>query len=259
MNSNLKKWVGLGLATAFVGTSLTACGSNDVEEADDASMASQMDEGEGADGENGEGEGGEASHDMETLPLENRLAFMSGHVATGLALYRAGEPEMAAPHLLHPVSETHADERTGIDALGFDGSLFEAVSAALEGGVAASEVEEQLLAAEANLKSVAEAAGGDPASIINFLMDTVLEEYAVGVTDGVVTDAGEYQDAFGFATVALERADAFDAETAAAVKAEIETLLTSWPEGGPVPPEEASPVGQVSALTSRVQLALPLE
>lgn len=259
MNSNLKKWVGLGLATAFVGTSLASCSSGDVEETEEAAMASAMDDGEGADGENGEGEGGETGHDMETLPLENRLAFMAGHVATGLALYRAGEPEMAAPHLLHPVSETHADERAGIDALGFDGSLFETVSTALEEGVQASDIEEQLAAAEANLTAVAEAAGGDPASIINFLMDTVVEEYTVGVTDGKVTDAGEYQDAFGFATVAMRRADAFDAETAAAVKAEIEVLLGSWPENGPVPPEEAAPVGQVSALTSRVQLALPTE
>jgi hypothetical protein len=38
------------------------------------------------------------SHEMNELPLEFRLAFMTGHVKTGLALYRLGELEMAAPH-----------------------------------------------------------------------------------------------------------------------------------------------------------------
>lgn len=45
---------------------------------------------------------------METLPVQFRVAFMSGHVEAGLALYRAGAPDQAARHLLHPVSETHA-------------------------------------------------------------------------------------------------------------------------------------------------------
>lgn len=54
-------------------------------------------------------------------------------------------------YLLHPVSETHQSERKGLDALGFEASLFETVSKALKQGPAASEVEPQLLAAEANL------------------------------------------------------------------------------------------------------------
>ena len=58
------------------------------------------------------------------LPIEKRVAFMAGHVQAGIALYRAGAPDQAAPHLLHPVSETHQAERTGIDALGFDQSIF---------------------------------------------------------------------------------------------------------------------------------------
>ncbi len=44
-------------------------------------------------------------HSMGTLPVEKRIAFMSGHVEVGLALYRAGKPDQAAQHLMHPVSE----------------------------------------------------------------------------------------------------------------------------------------------------------
>ena len=131
---------------------------------------------------------------------------MSGHVQAGIALYRAGAPDQAAPHLLHPVSETHQAERAGIDALGFDQSIFISVSEALEAGKPASEIQPQLRAAEANLAKMQKKAGGDPAEIIRFLMDTVVEEYAIGVNKGEITDPGEYQDAYGFTIIAVRLA-----------------------------------------------------
>ncbi|MEM8986188.1 MAG: hypothetical protein AAGC95_05640 [Pseudomonadota bacterium] len=280
MNTKLKKWATVGLGTAFLGTGLVACGSEEqaatpakdeaaVEKAEDDghshshsddshshshdshSHAGEMGEGEGGEG----GEGGEAGPDMDTLALPQRLAFMTGHVEAGLALYRAGAPEMAAPHLLHPVSETHAAERAGLDALGFDASLFEAVSKALEEGRPAEEIEPQLEAAEANLASVAEKAGGDTVEVITFLMDVIVEEYTIAITDGVVTDANEYQDAYGFAIVARDRAETFDPRAEDLI-AEIDALIGLWPEA-PIPPEDPAPVGQVSAQASKVILALP--
>ena len=38
----------------------------------------------------------DAPHEREALPVEKRVAFMSGHVEAGLALYRAGAPEQAS-------------------------------------------------------------------------------------------------------------------------------------------------------------------
>ena len=212
-------------------------------------------EGEGGEGEGGEGEGGEAGHDVGALPLPQRLAFMTGHFNTGLALYRAGEPAMAAPHLLHPVSETHEAERAGLDALGFDASLFEAVSKALEDGLPASEIEPQLAAAEENLAMVAAKAGGEPTEIIRFLMDTIVEEYTIAINDGVVTDPGEYQDAFGFAIAAKGQAQRMDPSVQPVID-EINALIAFWPEA-PIPPETPTPVGQIIAQTSKVVLALP--
>ena len=213
-------------------------------------------EGEAGEGESGEGEGGEGEGgEIGALPVENRLAFMSGHVKAGIGLYRAGEPAMAAPHLLHPVSETHQAERAGLDALGFDASIFEAVSAALDAGQSAADVEAQLQAAEANLEAVAEKAGGDAASIITYLMGVVVEEYTISITDGQITDAGEYQDAWGFAQVAKDRAADLPADTRDAVIAELDTLIALWATG-PVPNENPAPVGQVVAQTSRVLLRL---
>ncbi|GAA0479370.1 hypothetical protein GCM10009096_21810 [Parasphingorhabdus litoris] len=261
MKTSIKKWAGLGLATAFVGTSIVACSPAEEAGGDgaEATATGKMGAGEGGEGEGGEGEGGEGEggeSGMAQLPLPKRLAFMAGHVEAGLALYRAGELEMAAPHLLHPVSETHEAERKGLEDLGFDASLFETVSTALEEGKPASEIEGQLKAAEENIAEVTKKAGGDTADIINYLMDTVVEEYTVAITDGKVSDPGEYQDAFGFAKVALARADSLDPSDAEKIKSEINALIEMWPDA-PIPPDDPSPVGQISAQASKVKLALP--
>ncbi|MEM9014466.1 MAG: hypothetical protein AAGB02_05095 [Pseudomonadota bacterium] len=271
MNSTLKKWTGLGLGAAFIGTGLAGCAPSAEKEEEPGQVETstqnpetptvvENDVGErgiGEGGEGGEGEGGEAGHSMESLPLPNRLAFMTGHVEAGLALYRAGAPEMAAPHLLHPVSETHQSERSGLDALGFDASIFEAVSEALENGTPANEVEPQLEAAEENLAMLATKAGGDPNEIIRFLMDVIVAEYTVAINDGTVTDPGEYQDAYGFAVVALDHARSMTT-TQPVLESEITKLLAMWPDGA-LPSPEPTPVGQIVAQTSNVLFALPQE
>ncbi len=200
-------------------------------------------------------QGNEMHHGDAALPLPERLAFMSGHVEAGLALYRADEPDMAAPHLLHPVSETHAAEREGLDALGFDGTLFETVSRALDAGRPASEIEPQLAAAEANLALIAQQAPGNPKDIILYLMETLLAEYAIGVPESEVTDPGEYQDAFGFVRVAIQRAEAFDGEAGDRLQKALTALLALWPDA-PVPPEVPTSLTIVEQHVQHVRDAL---
>ncbi|MEL6868782.1 MAG: hypothetical protein AAFO81_03185, partial [Pseudomonadota bacterium] len=163
------------------------------------------------------------------LSLPQRVAFMAGHVEAGLALYRAGEIEMAAKHFLHPVSETHASEREGLDAIGFDADLFAAIADALADGVPAEQMTSQLQAAQKNLSDMATRAGGNDMAIIDFLMAKVAEEYAAGVSNGVVVEAGEYQDAFGFATVAAQRVAGLDSQVQSIATVRLEALLLSWP------------------------------
>lgn len=195
-------------------------------------------------------------HQMETLPVEKRIAFMSGHVEAGLALYRAGAPDQAAKHLLHPVSETHEAERAGIDALGFEQDLFLDVSAALDAGRPAEEIEPQLAAAEANMALMQSNAGGDPVEIIAYLMDTVVEEYQIGVSNGVITDPGEYQDAFGFTVVAIDTAARIEtADTAQLIDA-LDALLALWPDTGPLAASTPAPLDDLVAQVSRVSEAL---
>ncbi|OBX17879.1 hypothetical protein A9995_14570 [Erythrobacter sp. QSSC1-22B] len=223
-----------------MGLTLSACGSATNPEPDDNQMTAEP-----------------AGDDtMATLPVPHRVAFMAGHVTAGLALYRAGAASEASPHLLHPVSETHAAERVGIDALGFDAAPFEAVSAALEENRPAAEVEPMLQAAEANLTLVRRNAGGDPKNIIDYLMDTTDEEYAIGVRDGVVTDAGEYQDAYGFAVVALETAQSLPDATRSGTEGELRALVDLWPAGGPLAASKPPSNSAVTAQTARVRAAL---
>ena len=186
MKRRMKTWAKLGLGTALASGIVAACGQSPSEDrvAQVAPPVAIAPAGEA--GESGEGEG-HPDDNMTTLPVEKRVAFMSGHVEAGLSLVRAGAPDQAAKHLLHPVSETHEAERAGIDALGFDQEIFLQVSQALEEGRPAAEIEPQLAAAEANMALMQANAGGDPVDIIGYLMDTVFDEYRVGVTDGVRT------------------------------------------------------------------------
>ncbi len=260
MKLRMKTWGKLGLSTALASGAVAACGQapgDDGLSADTppVSIADAGEAGESGEGE-GEGEGGEAGHSMDVLPVEKRVAFMSGHVEAGLALFRAGAPDQAAKHLLHPVSETHEAERAGIDALGFDQDIFLQVSDALEQGRPADEIEPQLAAAEANMALMQQNAGGDPVEIISYLMDTVFEEYRIGVTDGVITDPGEYQDAFGFTVVALDIARRVEDRDTDRLIAELETLLSMWPETGPLAASIPTPVAQLVAQTSQVHIAL---
>jgi hypothetical protein len=174
------------------------------------------------------------NHSMEALSLEERIAFMSGHVEAGLALYRAGKPDQAAKHLLHPVSETHQAERAGIDALGFTPDVFKAVSKALDEGRPASEIEPMLIKAEENILLLQKNSGGDLNEIINFLMEKVAEEYKEGVKDGKIVEAGEYQDAFGFSVVALKMAKRIKSERSEQLVQEAQKLVKMWPEIGPL-------------------------
>jgi hypothetical protein len=249
-----KRWIGLSLGAALLGsTALVGCGGlNDAPVKADppASMAGEA-------GEGGGESGAMAGHaDMQTLPVDKRIAFMSGHVAAGLALYRAGAPDQAARHLLHPVSETHAAERAGIDALGFDGPLFVKLSEDLAAGKSAEEIAPQLDAADANIKLLQENANGDPVGQIDFLMDTCIAEYRVGVVNGVVDNAGEYQDAYGFSVVARDIAKRLGTPESEPLVMELELLVRMWPANGPLADSIPAPVSEIAAQVSRVKLEL---
>lgn len=199
------------------------------------------------------------SHEMNELPLEFRLAFMAGHVKTGLALFRLGELEMAAPHLLHPVSETHQDERIGLEKFGFDSAPFIKVSAALKANQAATKIEPLLRQADTNLYDVALNVGGDSSEIINFLLETIIAEYSIAITAGKITDIGEYQDAYGFQIVAQSYAAMLSDNNRDSIVTALTDLDMLWLEG-PLPVQSPTAVSDMLAAVKAIakQLNNPL-
>ena len=182
--------------------------------------------------------------EMNGLPLELRLAFMTGHVKAGVALYRLGELEMAAPHLLHPVSETHEHERMGLEKFGFDSTPFLKVSEALKANQAAKHIEPLLRQADTNLYEVALKVGGDSSEIINFLLDTIIEEYSIAITGDKITDIGEYQDAYGFQVVAQSYAAELSDNNRDLVASALIDLATLWLDG-PLPVQNPTSVNDM--------------
>ena len=172
---------------------------------------------------------------MQKLPLPKRLAFMSGHVKAGIELYRLNELEMASPHLMHPVSETHESERKNLDKLGFNQSLFAEITHALEKNIKSTEISRMLVEAEKNLEMLSQSAGGDPYEIIKFLMAIALEEYELSFRDGTIIELGEYQDAWGFVEVSKYHAKRIPnkIKSRELIK-EISALQKYWKEG-PLP------------------------
>jgi hypothetical protein len=139
--------------------------------------------------------------------------------------------EMAAPHLLHPISEMHKAERVGLQKLGLDVVSFVAVSAALEARRASFEIEPLLSQADSNLQMLADRAGGDSVTIIMFLLELIIQEYSIAVTDGRIADIGEYQDAYGFHLVAMMHAKKLPEEIRSKVTKSLSDLGSLWMDG----------------------------
>ena len=170
-------------------------------------------------------------YDINDLDPSLRLVLMMGHVAAGMELYRSGEYEMAAPHLMHPISETHKKEREGFQEMGLDVVTFVLVSTALEAKRPAVEIEPFLKKAEDNLKSLALKVDGNPETQISFLLDQIKREYSIGVQGAEITDIGEFQDAFGFALTAKTIAEQSSLRNKTLLIDAIDELMKCWPLG----------------------------
>lgn len=167
-------------------------------------------------GEGGEGgEGGESGHTAAagtSVGFLTNLALIEGHLRAGVALYKAGHADHATSHMKHPQDEIYTDLLPQLQAVGAED--FAAELQALSDAVAAGSAEEAVDAAlAAVLKEIDEArehshaAEADEALAIAALVHQAGEEYGVGVVDGALADAHEYQDAWGFVQVARALAD----------------------------------------------------
>lgn len=234
-------------ALLFGAASLAACGGESVPSSGPGTSAAEAALAEAA---------LRKLEDARILPAEKRLAFVSGHVTAGLALYRAGVPGEAAAHLLHAVSETYATERAGFEALGFNPEIFAQLTAALEAGTPAADIEPVLAEAEANLLAMRTAAGGEPKVLIEYLMKSTAESYEAGVEDGEIASAEGYQAAYGFAVVARDIAGTQDPALYGDLKLELDLLVLMWPGKGPLAASTPAPEMEMGLQLARVKSAL---
>ena len=106
------------------------------------------------------------------------------------------------------------------------------------------DIEPLLRQADTNLYEVALKVGGDSSEIINFLLDTIIEEYSIAITGDKITDIGEYQDAYGFQVVAQSYAAELSDNNRDLVASALIDLATLW-LNGPLPVQNPTSVNDM--------------
>lgn len=246
----------IGLAGA-AGMSLSACTEEENEgEAAVAPIETSVDavalagEGEVISAGEGEGEGAAATElTSDDLAYLTHLSLIKGHLYVGAELYKAGHIEHAKTHMKHPESELYADLVPALEARGTAGFAKEltAVSDAVneEKGVEAVQtaLDTLLAAIDTNAMAVSEtsATPAEKLKLVVQLLRTAADEYAIAVVDGKMENAHEYQDAFGFTTIATDLVEGIESDESAVTDAKAATLAIladvkpHWP--GLIPPE----------------------
>ncbi|MDE0053924.1 MAG: hypothetical protein OXT64_06675 [Gammaproteobacteria bacterium] len=176
-----------------------------------------------------------------------RLGLMRGHLLVGRELYGLGALDAARSHSKHPTDELYAGmehEFTARNTIGFGDELAaHALASEGEDAAAVSAAYAKLAAAMARTEAAVQTS---PAMIVDVTVALLREaaaEYAIGVVDGKLSNAHEYQDAYGFTQIALSWAKgATPHEVFDPIVERIEGLSEMWPDL--VPPEE---LGQKAA------------
>lgn len=257
MHKRTKLWSSLSLA-ALVGGSALGVAAADAELAvavDSSAAGSGQSIARGSEGEGSEGEGEGLAQNVDPATSDvaylSQLGLMRGHLLVGLELYREGHVEHARMHMKHPKSELYADLVPAFEARGSAG--FADQLAALAAAVEADDSEPAAVEAAYNAVlqgiSAAEASAGAPSAVARLqvavkLVRTAGEEYGLGVVEGRVVNAHEYQDAFGFTQTArslVANIEAGDDAQLGATLAKVNNILqglfdaNAWPSV--MPPE----------------------
>ena len=265
MGERKRIWIGITAALFAAGCDSEqepqrTDGAAPVEEPAASSIA------EGGEGE-GEGEGGSGSADLakNDVAFLERLGLIRGHLHVGHALYQEGQVEMAETHMKHPRDELYAGLVPAIRARGanpFDAALTE-LAEAVESDAGNERVETAWQAVDDAIDTIASSTDASVrqrlVAVAN-MVRTAADEYAIGVVDGEIDNAHEYQDAWGFVQIAQARLDALSpaSEAERKIGAEaaeaLEGIDRLWPGLAPEDPIE----GQASTLygaAARIELA----
>ncbi len=216
-------WTTLGLAGAAVGLAVggpaMAAGFGTIPGGPETLWLAQA----AAGTEGGEaGEAGAALAGDETVDLLYDLGVLEGALRAGVALYRAGKADPAAPHLKRPGDDSYDELSFHLADAGAEGFPDEltALADAAQAGRPVAEVEAAFAAVLAKIDAARVKAGAseaEEAQAIVAILRKAAEDYAEGVKDGSLAEPGEYQEAWGLAEVARGLAARMAAETSLGV------------------------------------------
>lgn len=244
-----KVWMSVG--TALLATSMTAASADGQGALESVSApvnlisisTAALNEGEG-----GEGEGeGSAKADLGTdnAAYLARLGLIRGHLWVGIKLYQEGHLAMAKTHMKHPKDELYAGLESVFEARGVSGfakelsTLADAVNLE-QGDEAVDRAYSDLLEAIDRSEKLESKSAKEALISISEMIRTAADEYAVGVKQGTIVNVHEYQDAYGFTEIAIERLERLTTEQQKQAKEDIERtkqllleLRTLWPKVNP--------------------------
>lgn len=201
----------------------------------------------------GDGEGSAPLATDDTAYLV-QLGLIRGHLRVGYALLETGADAAAATHSKHPSDELYADLEGAFEARGKPGfapALSELATAFEAGDLRdASAAHDAVREAISDAESAAVVNPVKAANVILGLLRVAAWEYGVGITDGEVANAHEYQDAWGFTQTAKDWAAKLaesgeHAGVFSAIQARLAELDDLWPE---LVPSEVAPTMNAARL-----------
>ncbi len=258
MKKTLKTWTAIGAAMA---TSTAAVAASPATRMDMPALAASAQPVILAAG-GGEGEGA-VLHEDPDVEYFYDLGIIEGHLTTGLALYTSGDAAMAKMHMKHPKDDIYEELEHAMKERGVKGFADElsAFSAAVEGGAPADEVKAKYDAVLAAIDaSGTPESAADRAKAIVKLARKASDEYADGVIDRKVTDAHDFQDAYGYIQAAkrlLKRAPESEKSKYADEFTEIESQLSgldkAWTDLSGKSPVDVDPT-ELAGAAARIEL-----
>lgn len=150
-------------------------------------------------------EAGDREADISYL---TQLGLIRGHLAVGYELYRQELHALAETHMKHPREEIYSDLTPQFEDRGCNGFGDEltSLSTAVTSRHSLNDVShayENLINGIGNCEAVVDTNDIEVVvRVIQGLLETAAEEYAIGVVEGEMRNLHEFQDAWGFTLIA---------------------------------------------------------
>lgn len=235
-------WTALTLAGAAVGLAISgpvaAAGPGNGPEKPWLARATEG-------GEGGEaGEAGAAAGGDEVVDFLTDLGLLEGHLRAGVALYRDGRADQAAPHMTRPQDDSYDELSYHLADFGAEGFAEDltALANAVAGGEPADAVEATLAKVLKDIDEAREHARAPQAAeaqAMVAILRRAADAYGDAVTDGKVAEPEDYQEAWGFVEAARAQAAQMAGEDDAAEKTFGETALAALDEAREALPDIA--------------------